>query len=201
MQGEEDAMNPFDDDASFEEREAACKRILAELSAAAPVAANRRAPIPTPVTTGEQAGLVAQAVQAGGLSSAVGTRILTPMVGEALAKDVAETLLASVIADLAPTGAIERLYAEQLYLIHLQTLIVALKMANLAQNTLADFERISTMSERLYGEFRRHLLGLKAWQAPPRALIVSRQTNIGGQQIIHQDGRHGRANELGANDA
>ena len=40
-------MNPFDDDASFEEREAFCERFLAELSAMTPAAtAARRSPAP-----------------------------------------------------------------------------------------------------------------------------------------------------------
>lgn len=183
------------------EREAFYARFVAEIAALSPATPGPINASPNSRTNSpiDRSTTVQRALESGGLTSAIATKILTPMVGEDLARELAEGLLARMMEDLAAESAIERLFAEQLVLIHLQTLVVGIKMANLRGNSLGDLDRLSTMSERLYGEFRRHLLALKAWRTPPRPMIVSRQTNIGAQQIIHAE--TSATIEQGANDA
>jgi hypothetical protein len=68
-------------------------------------------------------------------------------------------------------------------------------------NSLDDLDKLATMTGRLQAEFRKHLMAAKAWRMPERPLIVSRQTNIGGQQIIQQTHPQEATNEQGAKDA
>lgn len=153
-----------------------------------------------PVPPAQQQDLVQRVVQKGHLSSTIAFKMLEPLVGES-GRAIADALMESLMSELEPGSVVERLLAEQLVLLHIQTLMVSLRMANVRGNSLDDLDKLSTMTGRLQTEFRKHLMAAKSWRMPDRPLIVSRQTNIGAQQIIQQTQPGEPTNEQGAKDA
>lgn len=152
------------------------------------------------VVASQQQELVERVVHKGHLGSTIAFKMLEPIVGES-GRAIADSLMESLMAELDPGSVVERLLAEQLLLLHVQSLMVSLRMANMRGNSLDDLDKLSIMTGRLQTEFRKHLVTAKTWRLQDRPLIVSHQTNIGGQQIIQQTNAAGATNEVGAKDA
>lgn len=137
------------------------------------------------------------------IGSTVGGSILKSMVGNDLHGNVADELMAVALEDFQPKTAAERMLVEQLVVNHMQVLRAHQRLA--MAERYDTIEQSANIASKLQADFRKTLLTLKEWNAPPRPVIHAQQANVANQQIIQQQNETTRndnaPNGLGAKSA
>ncbi len=106
------------------------------------------------------------------------------------AAQAAGNMMASLVREIQPGSAIERMLVEQMVVIHAQMLRLQ-SMASKSKDPV-ELQLLLTASSRLTGDFRRSLGTLMDCRRPPGPRMTATQVNLANQQIV-------LTNELGSN--
>ena len=124
------------------------------------------------------------AVNAGVLGLNVGVALLKSLVQEGDDVPVALALMDAAFTDFKPKNAAERMLVEQLVVTHLQVLRAHRRLGGV--DNFDRLEQCANITSKLQADFRKTLMALKEWNAPPRAVIHTQQANVANQQVIQQ---------------
>lgn len=145
----------------------------------------------------ERVAFIRQAVlDKGVVASSVVGEILKPLAAEHSA-DLAKAMMASMLDDLKPTSALERVLIEQMILNHAQSMRLQ-RLAYKAER-YEHIEQMVNLAAKMQGELRKTMKALKDWRTPVQPVIHAKQANVAHQQIINNPPEP--TNEVGGNDA
>lgn len=115
--------------------------------------------------------------------------------------DISTRLMKQAMDDFSPKSAAERMLVEQLVVTHSQLLNI--QKLTCRTDQYDRIEQMAAVASRLQADFRKTLLALKEWKAPPKSFIVAQQANIANQQVVTQNPEktNTTTNELGTNHA